>query len=122
MKSINLTCKPIFNGIMAYWEPVKDAARYIVQLYINNEIISERVNERAERYVAFSGLASLDCGWTLEAHNVGFLGGQSYLDGLSLKSEPNNSNEHYYIKVNAENRSGDIIAESEKVMGIVKEL
>ncbi len=60
MNKLNLTCKPILNGIMAYWEGEEKAARYIVSLHIGETEISTRINERTEKYCTFSGLAELD--------------------------------------------------------------
>lgn len=60
MKKLNLTCKPILNGIMAYWEGEEKASQYIVTLYIDNKDISTRISDRTERYCTFTGLAASD--------------------------------------------------------------
>ncbi|MBO5224712.1 MAG: hypothetical protein J6C23_09405, partial [Clostridia bacterium] len=57
---MKLICKPLMNGIMAYWEKVEEAARYDVSLYINEQAISKRINERTELYCTFTGLAAVD--------------------------------------------------------------
>ena len=57
---MDLKCKPLINGIMAYWTPVEDASHYNVKLYINNQLISTRVNERTELYCTFTGLAPIN--------------------------------------------------------------
>ena len=31
---MNLICKPLMNGIMAYWDEVEDAVAYNITLYI----------------------------------------------------------------------------------------
>ena len=90
MNKLNLTCKPIFNGIMAYWEQVNDAAGYIVTLYVNDAPISIRNNPRTELYCSFVELAKLGAG--------------------------------YSVQVQAEDHSGQIIAESEKVKCSVVDL
>lgn len=94
MQMIGLKCYPIFNGIMAWWSSVEDAARYIVTLYINDAPISEKIVERTEKYYSFTGLAA-----------------------ISLRSL-----DIYYIKVQAENRNGEIIAESDKIKSMVREI
>ena len=53
---MKLMCKPLLNGIMAYWEKVEEAARYTVSLYINEQIISTKINDRNELYATFNGL------------------------------------------------------------------
>lgn len=94
MQMIDLKCYPILNGIMAWWSSIENAARYIVTLYINNASISEKVVERTEKYYSFTGLAA-----------------------ISLRGPGS-----YYIKVQAENRNGEIIAESEKIKSTVREI
>ena len=117
MNGLKLTCKPIFNGIMAYWEMVKDAAQYIVTLYIDDEPISVRTNPRTELYCSFTGLASLDVEYALTS-DVRF----QYASSLKLTPRGNDLNTHYYVQVEAENRNDGIIAKSGKVMCRVKEL
>ena len=51
---MNLVCKPLMNGIMAYWTKVEDAAFYNITLYINEQAISKRIND----------LGSLANAWT----------------------------------------------------------
>ena len=91
---MKLKCYPILNGIMAWWSSVEDAARYIVTLYINDAPISEKIVERKKKYYSFTGLAA-----------------------ISLRSL-----DIYYIKVQAENRNGEIIAESDKIKSMVREI
>ena len=91
---IELKCYPILNGIMAWWSSVEDAARYIVTLYINDAPISEKIVERTEKYYSFTGLAAIS----------------------------HRSPSIYYIKVQAENRNGEIIAESDKIKSTVREI
>ena len=119
MISIKLTCKPIFNGIMAYWDKKKDAAQYIITLYIDKRAISVRTNPRTELYCSFTGLASLDGGYALSSNNDNWL---QHANRLTLVQLNDNLDTHYYVQVQAENRNGEIIAQSEKVMCKVKEL
>lgn len=115
---IQLNCKPLMNGIMAYWTEVRDAAAYNVTLYINYQAISKRVNERTELYCTFTGLAAVD---GVTEHTIGaaaastvcFVGG-----GYSI---PQHSGKDYYVKVEAENRNGEIIDSSDKIKCAVRE-
>lgn len=127
-KNMNLICKPLINGIMAYWEKIDEAASYTVYLYINNQVIATRINDRNEMYTAFSGLAAIDgvtkglfsaLSSTVAAsgrHTVSIGGGGSY-----RPSGPTHSGMDYFVQVNAEDREGEIIAKSEKVKCTVKE-
>ena len=103
---MKLICKPLMNGIMAYWDEVEEAVAYNITLYINKQPISKRVNERTEMYCAFTGLAAID-GITKHtisaaaASTVHIVGRGSYA--------PSHSGEDYYVQVEAENRNGEII-------------
>ena len=120
---MELVCKPLMNGIMAYWSEVKEAASYNVTLYINNQAISKKINPRTELYCTFNGLAAID-GLTESATNrivksvrstVRVVGGGGY------SSSPQHSGLDYYIEVEAEDRDGNIIEKSKKVKCTVRE-
>lgn len=121
---MKLMCKPLLNGIMAYWEKVEEAARYTMSLYINEQIISTKINDRNELYATFNGLAAID-GTTeglfssLESA-VASVG--PYVCGLSYScSRSNHSGMDYYIQIQAENRNGEIIDSSDKQKCTVKD-
>ena len=120
---MKLICKPLLNGIMAYWEKVEEAARYTV-LYINEQIISTKINDRNELYATFNGLAAID--GTTEGLFSSLKGvvasvGPS-VGGLSYsRSRPTHSGMDYYVQVQAENRNGEVIASSDKAKCSVKE-
>ena len=118
MQMIGLKCYPILNGIMAWWSSVENAARYIVTLYINDAPISEKVVERTEKYCAFTGLAAID-GQTRGAASSISLAASHMVGRICT---PSHSGFDYYIKVQAENRKGDIIAESDKIKSTVREV
>lgn len=117
---MKLTCKPLMNGIMAYWSGVKDAARYNVLLYINDSVISVRTNERTELYCTFSGLAAIDGTTRNEISSAGTnaRGGSFY--GYAIAA-PQHSGYDYYVQVKAEGRDGKILDVSEKVKSGVRE-
>ena len=118
MLMIELKCYPILNGIMAWWSSVEDAARYIVTIYINDAPISEKDVERTEKYCAFTGLAAIDGQTRGAASSISRAASHVHV-AVGL---PPHSGFDYYIKVQAENRNGDIIAESEKIKSIVREI
>ncbi len=119
MNKINATCKPILNGIMACWEGVDNAARYVITLYINDADISTRINERTEKYCAFTGLAAID-NTTISITSSICRAAKAVIYHDSYAS-PQHSGFDYYVKVSAENRNGEIIAESEKIKCSVNE-
>ena len=120
---MKLICKPLLNGIMAYWEKVEEAARYTVSLYINEQIISTKINDRNELYATFNGLAAID--GTTEGLFSSLKGvvasvGPSVC-GLSYsRSRHTHSGMDYYVHIQAENRNGEIIDSSDKQKCTVK--
>ena len=121
---MKLICKPLLNGIMAYWEKVDEAASYTVSLYINEQVISTRNNDRNEMYTTFNGLAAID--GTTEGlfsslqDTVAWAG--RHVVGVSYsRPQPIHSGMDYYVQVEAEDRSGNIIETSEKVKCAVRE-
>ena len=121
---MKLICKPLLNGIMAYWEKVEEAASYTASLYINEQVISTRINDRNEMYTTFNGLAAID--GTTEGlfrslkRAVGSAGVCVNGGGYS-SPRPTHSGMDYYIQVQAENRNGEIIDSSDKQKCTVKE-
>ena len=115
---MKLICKPLMNGIMAYWDEVENASSYNVTLYINKQPISKRINERTELYCTFTGLAAIDgltSGTILDAT-------RSYVEVVRNRySSPKYSGYDYYVKVEAENRNGEIIESTDKVRCDVRE-
>ena len=122
---MKLICKPLLNGIMAYWEKVEEAARYTV-LYINEQIISTKINDRNELYATFNGLAAIDGtteGLFSSLKGVGASIGTSVY-GLSYSRSRlthTHSGMDYYVQIQAENRNGEIIDSSDKQKCTVKD-
>ena len=108
---MKLECKPLLEGIMAYWEETQEAASYTAILYINDTIISRRTIQRGELYCSFKGLAAVDgqTTSTVKSVSTGYIG------------MPAHSGKDYYVQILAENRNGEIIDASEKVKCAVKE-
>lgn len=102
---MNLVCEPLLNGIMAYWDRIEDAAVYNVHLYIGKDDYVKRKYqeiaivevERNLTYYSFTNLAKID------------------LERCTGKS----TGKDYYICVEAENRNGQIIDKTDKVLGKV---
>lgn len=113
---INLTCLPLVNGIMAYWNPIEDAASYTITLYINDAAISQRTNARTECYCTFTGLAAVDGTTTSKFTRL-----IRAINRTSPRSTESTGND-YYVSVIAESRDGEIIARSQKISSNVYEL
>ena len=121
MKQLILTCKPILNGIMAYWEQVDEAANYVVNLYINEQAIAAHTNPRTELFYAFTGLASIDNTTVSLTDRICRDVQRIIYGGRSHYIASEHSGLDYYVTVSAENRAGEIIAESERIKCTVKE-
>ena len=122
---MELVCKPLMNGIMAYWSEVENAVGYNITLYINKQAISKRVNPRTELYCTFNGLAAID-GCTqrvIDSARHDIANAVRLSVGLMVASRPAGalSGYNYYIVVEAEDRDGNIIEKSEKVRCAVRE-
>ena len=112
---MKLTCKPLMQGIMAYWDEVPEAAGYNIMLFINNQMISKRTNDRTELYCSFSGLAAVD-GSTQST----MISAAAFIRGVGVRTPPH-SGLDYYVQVEAENRNGDIIDSTEKIKCAIRE-
>lgn len=132
IKKIELTCGPLLNGIMAYWNKIENAAIYYVHLLIEEkqkvrQIVAGRATsnwidketckeiatievERNIAYYSFLNLAKIEN--NASNSNSGYYNRGYYNEG-------NQSETHYYIYVESENRMGDTIAKSDKVLGQV---
>ena len=90
-----------------------------IYLYINDQIISRRINDRTELYCTFLGLAAID-GITRSKIDVAIKSIKSVVGGGYCP--PQHSGLDYYIKVEAENRDGDIVATTAKEKARVNEI
>lgn len=118
-KHIKLYCKPLLEGIMTFWEEVEEAAAYYVVLYINDMPISKKTVARSELYCSFKGLAAIDGKTTSTIMRAAAISAVHFSDGGY--SAPQYSGLDYYVQVQAENRNGEIIATSDKLISKVKE-
>ena len=114
---------------MVYWDEVQDASRYYVHLLIrdkhrkevfeNGRMVTKYGDEtfqeialveveRNMKYYSFTNLAQINQGEP--GATGGYVGGR--VSGVD-------TGKNYYIFVEAEDRSGEIIAKSEKMLGQV---
>lgn len=121
---MKLICKPLINGIMAYWEKVDEAASYTVSLYINEQVISTRSNDRNEMYTTFNGLAAIDGttkGLFSSLQGTVASAGRHVVGASYSRPQPTHSGMNYYVQIQAENRNGEIIDSSDKQKCTVKD-
>lgn len=125
---MNVRVCGLVEGLMVYWDEVKDAAQYHVHLFIGDwnrrsEVINgtrQIVNDEKQtmkeiamvdvdrnfKYHSFMGLARIHVSFTWSMHG-------------RVKNE---TGRNYYVMVEAEDRNGTIIDKSEKVTGVVLEM
>ena len=121
---MKLICKPLINGIMAYWEKVDEAASYTVSLYINEQVISTRSNDHNEMYTTFNGLAAIDGttkGLFSSLQGTVASAGRHVVGASYSRPQPTHSGMNYYVQIQAENRNGEIIDSSDKQKCTVKD-
>lgn len=126
-KKMELTCEPLLNGIMAYWDKVEDAAIYYVNLLIGekhteSKMLAGRLTSLNTEKETYKEIATIEV-----PRNI------TYYSFLNLaKIDQNNPSGHngyhctgtqtgknYYIYVEAEDRMGNIISKTDKVLGQV---
>lgn len=116
----------LLSGLMVYWEEEKNAARYYVHLLIGDkhkymEVVNGRQTfkykdetfneialvetERNIRFFSFTNLGKIDQN---EAGAVAY--------GRMI---PTDTGKNYYVYVEAEDKNGNIIGKTEKIMGRV---
>ena len=104
--------KSLLNGLMVYWDEVEEAARYYVHLLIGytpqtktqyQEIAVIEV-PRNIKYHSFTDLAKIDQEEAILSH---------------YHASGKDTHKNYFIYVEAEDRTGKIIAKTEKQVGKV---
>ena len=118
---LNLKVLGLPYGLMCCWNKIDNASQYIVKLYIGTsgskedcQEISMNFVDRHQAYYAFTNLGAIagdEKKPRMPHPSVVVIGGGS----SSPKKATSGYN--YYILVEAENKSGDIIATSELTMG-----
>ena len=105
--------KSLLNGLMVYWDEVEEAARYYVHLLIGytpqtvtqyQEIAVVEV-PRNIKYHSFTNLAKIDRGDPIGS-------------GIN-RSRGRATQKNYFIYVEAEDRTGKIVAKTGKQVGTV---
>lgn len=116
---MNVYVRGLVEGLMVYWDEVEDAARYYVHLFIGKtneqtKIITYKEIalvdvERNFKYYSFKGLSRINESYGYIGRVDGGFTGSSY--GFRK------TNLDYYVKVEAEDRKGNVIDKSDKCLG-----
>ncbi len=118
---MELICRPLINGIMAYWEEVPEATSYNVILFINDQVLSRKSLDRNECYYTFTGLAAIDNTTRGLISSAASRIGKPIAGGGGYYS-PTPSGKNYYVQVAAEGRDGKILKATKKIKCSVREL
>lgn len=120
----------LLNGLMVYWNEVKNAVRYYVHLLIGDKHQEKEIIQGMQTYVygkeTFLEIAVVEIEWNIKYYSFTNLAKieQEYpperlrhrKDGYSRDYS---TGKNYYIYVEAEYKNGNIIFKSEKVEGSV---
>lgn len=115
MQEITVKTKGVWYGVMAYWTEVKDAACYIVRLYIGTK--QERIDKNGRKLpdkITYQELACIEKDRNFKFHTFEGLGRINEIYNTSTHSWCSTNNS-YYVSVEAENRTGEIIAKAEPI-------
>ena len=116
------------NGLMVYWEEIKEAAQYHVHLLIGDLNRHQECQDGEQRWVdekeEFQEIALIDVERTIKYH--------SFVDLARIDRQlvyrydsgyvQEGTGRNYYIFVEAEDREGKIIEKTDKIVGYVKEM
>ena len=126
-KKMVLTCEPLLNGIMAYWDKVEDAAIYYVHLLIGekhteSKIIAGRVTSIKTEKVTYKEIATIEVPRNITYHsflNLAKIDQNKPTSSGGYRCIGSQTGKNYYIYVEAEDRMGKTISKTDKVLGQV---
>ena len=125
MKQIKCSVHSMPNGLMTYWEEVKEAAIYHVRLFIGDvhkesTIINGRTTTK-QCDESFAEIACVDVPREFKYHSFTDLAPIHLNKDYYYGTHDRRSGINYYIVVEAEDRAGNIIASSERIRGFVED-
>lgn len=115
---MKIEVKSLLNGLMVYWEEVKEAARYYVHLVIGDKHKQE-VYENGRMTTKYDKETFQEIGLIEVERNTKYY---SFINLARIDKDIKNGSwfdtgKNYYIYVEAENKSGEIIKKSESIVG-----
>lgn len=126
-KKMELTCEPLLNGIMAYWDKVEDAAVYYVHLLIGEfrqelKFVENRfITTKAEK-ATYKEIATFEVPRNIAYHsflNLAKIDQNKPTSSGGYRCSGSQTGRNYYIYVEAEDRMGNTISKTDKVLGQV---
>ena len=126
-KKMELTCEPLLNGIMAYWDKVEDAAVYYVHLLIGefrqeSKFVENRfITTKAEK-ATYKEIATFEVPRNIAYHsflNLAKIDQNKPTSSGGNRCSGSQTGRNYYIYVEAEDRMGNTISKTDKVLGQV---
>ena len=121
MKHLKCSVLSMNNGLMAYWEEINEAAVYHVHL-----IVGDRNKRRENQNFVFDEekfyeIALVDVPRNFKYHSFTDLAPIHLNKTAFYGTTDRGSGREYYIYVEAEDRSGNIVASSDRVRGVVED-
>lgn len=127
---MNIYIESLLNGLMAYWDEEKDAARYYVHLLIGDKHLTRDVINGRQTLVegeeTFKEIALIELERNIRYCSFNNLGkidqknpDERMRHGLCGYSKDYSTGKNYYIYVEAEDKNGKIISKSNKEKGSV---
>lgn len=126
-KKMVLTCEPLLNGIMAYWDKVEDAAVYYLHLIIGEkhtepEMISGRATSTKMEKETYKEIATIEVPRNIMYYsflNLAKIDQNKPSYSMGCRCSGTQTGKNYYIYVEAEDRKGNTISKTDKVLGQV---
>lgn len=116
------------NGLMVYWEEIKQAAQYHVHLLIGDKNRHQEIQNGQQRWVdekeEFLEIALIDIERTIKYHSFTDLAriDRQLVYRYNTGNVQEDTGRNYYIFVEAEDREGKIIDKTDKIICHVKEM
>ena len=120
MKHMECSVLSMNNGLMAYWGEIKEAAVYHVHLLVGDRNKRRQNQSFIFDEEKFSELALIDVPRNLKYYSFTDLAPIHLNKTAYYGTTDRGSGREYYIFVEAEDRAGNIIAQSDRIRGVVE--
>ena len=120
MKHMECSVLSMNNGLMAYWGEIKEAAVYHVHLLVGDRNKRRQNQSFIFDEEKFSELALIDVPRNLKYYSFTDLAPIHLNKTAYYGTTDRGSGSEYYIFVEAEDRAGNIIAQSDRIRGVVE--
>lgn len=121
MKHMECSVLSMNNGLMAYWGEIKEAAVYHVHLLVGDRNKRRQNQSFVFDEEKFSEIALIDVPRNLKYYSFTDLAPIHLNKTAYYGTTDRGSGREYYIFVEAEDRAGNIIAQSDRIRGVVED-